>query len=459
MLTIVTHCDKNYLLKALAMHHSLCETMKEEKWRLEWLCNDEETYDALKEIKPFNTCIHLLSNIERLAPELVAAKENPLCMYARSAHEQYMWTITPFWINCCLNNFVKPGETLVYADADIYFYRSPSAIVGAVGEKSVGIHTHRFGGAYNDKTETGWYNVGVLVFRNDDQGTFAAKRWNRWVLDGDKCEFFKEYGTCGDQKYLNLFIPVFGQDNICVFDQEKPIGHFAPWNCSNVHHNGMYRAAYKNKIEDIYFFHFSHFRTNEEVTQWFDYMNLPPKSPEWRPSADSNVRPYYVNYFKVISEMNSIVGFALAAPDNKPLVEIEESGIRNQESEIEKPEEGRANSLLEKVAHLYIGCETNDGRILMSVDADGEWMLLDTAHGGSSNFRPKWDKNVKLALRRVSSLTEKEQEVWNRVSTPIGEMAMESAQQIHWSKRLNYYRSLHMDCDQLIENGFAIEKA
>ena len=65
---------------------------------------------------------------------------------------------------------------------------------------------------------------------------------------------------------------------------------------------------------------------------------------------------------------------------------------------------------------------------------------------------------MKLFLRNPADLTEEEQAKWDKVSTPIGEMAIESGLQIHWAKRINFYRSIGIDCDELIESGFAIQK-
>ena len=68
------------------------------------------------------------------------------------------------------------------------------------------------------------------------------------------------------------------------------------------------------------------------------------------------------------------------------------------------------------------------------------------------------DMEIKLILRPLSDVTEIEHDEWSKISTPIGEMSIESAQQIHWAKRLNYYRSIGIDCDELIESGLAIDK-
>ncbi len=66
-------------------------------------------------------------------------------------------------------------------------------------------------------------------------------------------------------------------------------------------------------------------------------------------------------------------------------------------------------------------------------------------------------KSPKIILRPLYDITDSENDGWDKISTPIGEMSIESAQQIHWAKRLNYYRSLGLDCDGLIDCGLAVD--
>ncbi len=100
------------------------------------------------------------------------------------------------------------------------------------------------------------------------------------------------------------------------------------------------------------------------------------------------------------------------------------------------------------VLHLYLGCDAeivNDGTT-----------MRDKITTSTIDHKDTW--KVIPILRPLSDLTEAEQEQWNQISTPIGEMAIESAMQIHWAKRLNFYRSIGIDCDQLLESGQAINK-
>jgi hypothetical protein len=84
--------------------------------------------------------------------------------------------------------------------------------------------------------------------------------------------------------------------------------------------------------------------------------------------------------------------------------------------------------------------------------------LIAEINDSDEQYPFQYMDKYKLLLRPLSSMTEDEQKVWDNISTPIGEMHIASAQQIHWAKRINYYRSIGIDCDGLIENGQAIDK-
>lgn len=78
---------------------------------------------------------------------------------------------------------------------------------------------------------------------------------------------------------------------------------------------------------------------------------------------------------------------------------------------------------LKEVIHLYLGCEMTDGRILHSVDIDGEWMLLAPNGGGCTNFCHKWDESVKPILHRLEDMTEMHE---NEVCNIIGIMGIDA---------------------------------
>ena len=287
MINICTVGDKKYLLKGLALYQSLCKTA-EGKFLLHWLCIDKETYDILFALKINNIILYNLSWYEERYPVLQQAKNNPASSYG-DQYSQYCWSLTPWFINHLLS--VHKYDTVIYADTDVYFYNSPYCIVDAMQNRSVAIHTHRFSGLYRQNIDTGWYNVGVMVFKAMPPGLTISKTWADWVLTTGH-EFYKSHGTCGDQKYLELFIPKFGEQNVLVFDEQAGICHKAPWcteDCAG--------------DQQTLFYHFSHFIFDLDKNTWQDSWNS-----EWNPSGNPAIKEkYYDPYFEAIKQSQKMI--------------------------------------------------------------------------------------------------------------------------------------------------------
>lgn len=293
MLHFCTTSDSNYLAKGLALYKSLKQTVKEE-FRLHWLCLDDECFHILNNLRLPEVCTYSLSALEESDEELVTLKNSGHQSQFGTPQANYIWALTPYFINYLLHNIIQPNEKLTYADSDIYFYRSPEDILNAVGTKSVGIHTHRFGG--NKKTsDSGWYNVGVMVFTKDETGLKISDFWKRLVMNPNKQknEYYVEYGKCGDQKYLELFIPLFGEENVCVFDEHPDfsISHRAPWCCDEDN-------------RPVYFYHFSHFTYDIARNWWRDHVN---EKPEWKPTRHAHILPYYEKYWEEIKKAEGLI--------------------------------------------------------------------------------------------------------------------------------------------------------
>jgi lipopolysaccharide biosynthesis glycosyltransferase len=272
-MNICTHFDKNYFYKGLALYKSLTETIEGE-FLLHILCNGDELFKTLKILSLPNIKLYSLKEIEDKDLELSAARDNPPCKYG-DQYSQFTWTLTPYFVNHILKSLPE-GEKLIYADSDIFFYRSPQTILDIVN-KSVGIHTHRFAGAFRN-TETGWYNVGVTIFTNNDKGREISDKWKGWLLNPNN-EYYNTHGMCGDQKYLDLF-PELWHADICVFDDAR-CNHIAPWN-----------TDVKNPVT---FFHFSHFNIDIPTGKWRDSNN-----GEWNPARSPVIKAYYEDYAMTI---------------------------------------------------------------------------------------------------------------------------------------------------------------
>lgn len=301
---ICTVCDNNYIHKGLTLYQSLTNTG--DSFTLHWLCCDDLIYSRLESLSLPGIVVYKLSDLEDRDPELRKAKNNPKSSYG-NAHSQYIWTLTPWFINYLFRKDIAP---LLYADADIYFYQSPVIIAQTVGNKSVGIHTHRFTPPYRDDVESGWYNVGVLYFHNTGIALNISECWKKWLLDGPAGPYYATHGGCGDQKFLELFMPFFGRENICVFDQEGAICHQAPWcieSCNSL---------------PVLFYHFSHFTFDLEKNTWADHLEDPP---EWLPTADLQIRLLYQNYYKAIKESDRLlsVGDMSAVLESDPATAVQ----------------------------------------------------------------------------------------------------------------------------------------
>ena len=206
-----TLSDKNYLALGIALYKSLKEHSSD-SFKLYYLCLDDESYNRFLSLNYEEVIPVSLSEMEKKEEELREARAN-------RPYNEYCWTLASYFSYYLL--LEKGEEHICYIDSDIFFYQDPEIFFKEVGEKSVGIiaHRHNIVGCTD-----GAYNVGIIYFQNDDKGKEVLKWWRDAVLFKQHPEYF----GCGDQKYLEGFIPNFGAENICVAD--KTFGHGAPWN-------------------------------------------------------------------------------------------------------------------------------------------------------------------------------------------------------------------------------------
>jgi len=204
-----TLSDKNYLALGIALYQSLKEHCKED-FKLYYLCLDDETQTRLLDYSKEEIIPISLTELEKEREELRTARAN-------RPYNEYCWTLASYFTLYLFEQHSMPH--LSYIDSDIYFYQDPEIIYKEIGNKHVGIIAHR----HNSVGCTdGAYNVGIIYFKNEGQD--VLKWWSDAVLH----KRHPQYHGCGDQKYLEGFIPEFGEERICVAD--KTFGHGAPWN-------------------------------------------------------------------------------------------------------------------------------------------------------------------------------------------------------------------------------------
>ena len=90
------------------------------------------------------------------------------------------------------------------------------------------------------------------------------------------------FGTCGDQKYLEL-IYSFYRNKTAVID--KNFGHLAPWNVTH-HKYEDRKIIWKSQAQDLVYFHFAHFVIESENKYRASYNN------EWIWGEPLSVHPF-----------------------------------------------------------------------------------------------------------------------------------------------------------------------
>ena len=286
MKAITTLSDVHYLDRGIALYESLKRHTKVD-FIIYYLCLDKVTYDTLKVIDD-----------EQLVPlyiedefkdnkdfELLANNNNSV----PNGFSTFHFALASFFTDYILEK--ETLELVLYVDADILFYHSVDVIFNSMKGSSVGIIKHRH---IEVGSRFGGYNVGVVCFRNDYNGKACLKWWSNTQINPVN-KWSKEYGTCGDQKYLELFEKLF--EGIKVLDDD--IGHGAPWNLP------LYRY-YKNpsviyweyKKQLLVFIHFARFTYTED--SYKEYRNK-----EWHLHLEDHpeIKRYYDEYYEILKDV------------------------------------------------------------------------------------------------------------------------------------------------------------
>lgn len=205
--------DKNYLTRGLALYESLIKYASD--FHLFMLATDDEGYDLLKRLDLNKVTVLGMRDVE---------DNRMLAVKPTRTHTEYMWMFSS-----CLPVAVLAKhpefESITYIDTDMYFYSSLEPLYEEFEKGSVLIIPHNFSRRNKHKEEqSGIYNVGMMMFRNDKNGRECLYWWRNRVIEW--CFNRYEDGKYGDQLYLNDWPSRF--QNVIV---SKNLGaDMAPWN-------------------------------------------------------------------------------------------------------------------------------------------------------------------------------------------------------------------------------------
>jgi lipopolysaccharide biosynthesis glycosyltransferase len=237
---LITHCDINYLSRALALIHSLRE--HGEYAPIHVLCHDEFSLEKLNILGLDGVYAVSRSAMYQLFTELVDAEKT------RSSLEFY-YLFSPYLLKYLEKH---DYEQLVYLDSDLYFFGSLESALSPVREFDVGIVPHRFDENDTHLNMYGVYNVGLVYFKNNSSALKTLDWWAESCLQSTKLEVTDI--SFGDQKYLEFFESM--EASTYIFESH---GHnTAPWN----NHKAQLTAEDELSIrgDKLLYFHFSGLR-------------------------------------------------------------------------------------------------------------------------------------------------------------------------------------------------------
>lgn len=239
-----TYFDINYLTRALVLYQSLQDSGI--RFTLWALCLDEQSAGALSQLDLPGLVVVPLADLEAYDGELLAAKPT------RSVVEYY-FTLTPALPLYVLS--LRPDiDAITYLDADLRFWASPDLVLDELASASVLIIPHGFPRFLQHLESHGKYNVGMVAFRNDENGRACLERWHRQCLEW--CYDRVEDGRFADQAYLDDWPGTLA--GVAVID--RPGVGLGPWNFMRYE---IDVAASRPMVDGqpLVFYHFHGFRS------------------------------------------------------------------------------------------------------------------------------------------------------------------------------------------------------
>ena len=289
-----TLSDKNYLRQGLALYKSISENCDD--FILEYLCLDIESETILKDIN--------LENINVVNVNELFEKDSQLKELKKSDYKKWCWTLASYYTNFLLKN--TKHEYVIYIDSDIIFYNNVDYLFDEIKDKSTGIIRHRHI-PLDGESPDGKFNVGIVYFKNDKMGKEICNWWSDSVIN----EKYPEYATCYDQKYLEGFIEIYGEENVSIIDN---VCHGSPWHW-RLYDYSKYKETKKiiweGREEILLFNHFSRFGYDlRNKTMDYTNGNYPDHTLSFSVFEIEAVKDFYQDYFNRLFwvEMNWIKG-------------------------------------------------------------------------------------------------------------------------------------------------------
>ena len=237
---LITHCDINYLSRALSLIDSL--RVQEDNSPVHVLCHDSSSFQRITELNLSKVYPMNRSDMYEKFPDLINAEKN------RTSLEFY-YCFSPFLLKYLQ---LLKYEKLVYLDSDLYFFDTITSTLSLSTGYDVGIVPHRFEKNDSNLNQYGVYNVGLVYFENNENAINTLDWWAESCLNSTKLEVTET--SFGDQKYLDFF----KDKQASIFEYRGHGDNAAPWNCNFA--ELINRDQIRIKGEALHYYHFSGLR-------------------------------------------------------------------------------------------------------------------------------------------------------------------------------------------------------
>ena len=287
MVNICTLSDFNYLFYGLTLYKSLKDTTS--NFKLHYLCLCEKSYNKIKELNLPEIEPYFIDDLIQKDKDFLTLREKTKPELGGNNRNDFIWSLASFFSYYLLD---EKQIDISYIDSDIYFYQDFNIILNKMEDKDVCMFRHKHVVTNN---VDGLFNVGVVVFKNTDNGKKALKWWRDAVFTKTP----KHLATCGDQKFLEGIFSIIPQEQIYIGD--KDISHGGPWHYRFLNFDffeSEKKVIWGDKKQPFVFNHFSKFEPDFE-NKTFQYTGLSYKDHTYNDLLfrDRHLQKIYIDYF------------------------------------------------------------------------------------------------------------------------------------------------------------------
>lgn len=201
--------DKNYLIFGLALHQSLLRQSGD--FRLYMLAMDSECERILRQLDLRQVFVVPLHYV--VTPEYDHIRQ-------QMSFGQLCWTCQPLLCKYVLRECA--AHSVVYLEADSYFFDDPAVLLEEIGDKAVSLVPHAYSEGFDQTPVSGIYCVQFNRFGSDDESARLLADWEANCLKYDK----------DNRNYLpgQLCLDDWPQRSDAVHVVGHPGAGVAPWN-------------------------------------------------------------------------------------------------------------------------------------------------------------------------------------------------------------------------------------